>query len=121
MAGRFALLTDENTAKGVAQALADRGWNVARAVRTVQEGTDDEALLQKAVELDRVLLTRDVDLEVIAHRWLREWRPFPGIIFWRQEARPEQATIGQVVEAIEELAEQENAFAYPIVYLRPRR
>jgi hypothetical protein len=53
------------------------------------------------------------------HRWLREWRPFPGVIFWRQEPRQERSTLGEVVEAIEVLAEQENPFAYPIVNLRP--
>ena len=119
--GRFSILTDENTAKGIARALLDRGWDVARGVRTVEPGTDDDVLLLKAVELDRILLTRDVDLEVISHRWLREWRPFPGVIFWRQELRQDKSTLGEVVEAIEALAQEEEPFAYPIVYLRPRR
>ncbi len=121
MAGRFPILTDENTAKGIAKALIDRSWDVVRGVRTVALGTPDDVLLVKAVELDRVLLTRDVDLEVIAQGWLREWRAFPGIIFWRQERRQEKSTLGEVVEAIEALAEQEAPFAYPIVYLRPRK
>ena len=121
MAGRFPILTDENTAKGIAKALADRGWDVARSVHTVTAGTDDEVLLVKAAELNRVLLTRDVDLEVIAHRWLREWRPFPGVIFWRQEPRHEKSTLGEVVESIEDLAETKDPFAYPIVYLRPQK
>ena len=64
---------------------------------------------------------RDVDLEVIAHRWLREWRPFPGVIFWRQERRQQKSTLGEVVKAIEALAEREDPFAYPIVYLRPQK
>jgi Domain of unknown function (DUF5615) len=118
---RFSILTDENTAKGIAKALIDRGWDVVRGVCTLVQGTHDDVLLLKAVELNRVLLTRDVDLEVIAHRWLREWRPFPGVIFWRQEPRQEKSTLGEVVEAIEALAEQEDPFAYPIVYLRPRK
>lgn len=121
MAGRFPILTDENTAKGIAKALADRGWDVARGVHTIAEGTDDEVLLLKAAELNRVLLTRDIDLEVIAHRWLREWRHFPGVIFWRQEPRHEKSTLGEVVEAIDALAETKDPFAYPIVYLRPRK
>lgn len=119
--GRFPLLTDENTAKGIAEALIDRGWDVARGVRTVAQGTDDDVLLSKAAQLGRVLLTRDVDLEVIAHRWLREWRPFPGVVFWRQEPRQARSTLGEVVDAIEALADEEEPFAYPIVYLRPRK
>ena len=98
MAGRFAILTDENTAKGIANALISDGWDVVRGIRTVEQGTDDDILLLKAVELERVLLTRDVDLEVLAHRWLRE-----------------------VAQAIEALAQQDDPFAYPIVYLKPRR
>lgn len=119
--GRFPILTDENSAKGIAKALIDRGWDVERGVHTVAQGTDDDSLLLKAVELKRVLFTRDVDLEVIAHRWLREWRPFPGVIFWRQERRQEKSTLGEVVDAIEALAEHEDPFAYPIVYLRPQK
>lgn len=119
--GRFPILTDENTARGIAKALIDRGWDVARGVNTVAQGTHDDVLLLKAVELDRVLLTRDVDLEVIAHRWLRGWRPFPGVIFWRQEPRQEKSTLGEVVEAIEALTQEKEPFAYPIVYLKPRK
>ncbi len=113
--GRFPLLTDENTAKGIAEALIGHGWDVARGVRTVAQGTSDDLLLSKAVELNRVLLTRDVDLEVIARRRLREWRRFPGIIFWRQEPRQARSTLGAVVKAIEALADEEEPFAYPIV------
>jgi hypothetical protein len=72
------------------------------------------------VELKRILFTRDVDLEVLAHRWMREWRRFPGVIFWRQELRQEKSTLGEVVKAIEALAQQDDPFAYPIVYLKPR-
>lgn len=121
MAGRFPIFTDENTAKGVASALIERGWDVVRGVRTLEEGTPDDVLLEKSVELNRVLLSRDVDLEIIAHRWMRAWRSFPGLIFWRQQLRQERATIGEVADAIEELARQDDPFAYPIVYLHPRK
>lgn len=119
MAGRFPIITDENTAKGIATALIERGWDVVRGVRTVVPGTDDEELLLKAVELKRVLITRDGDLEVIAHQWLREWRSFPGVIFWRQQVRQERVRMGAALDAIEALARQDDPFAYPIVYLKP--
>ena len=121
MAGRFPILTDENTAKGIANALINDGWDVVRGIRTVEPGTDDDILLRKAVELKRILLTRDVDLEVLAHRWMREWRSFPGVIIWRQERRQEKSTLGEVVQAIEDLSNQDDPFAYPIIYLRPRQ
>jgi hypothetical protein len=35
---RFSILTDENTAKGIAKALIDRGWDVVRGVRTLAQG-----------------------------------------------------------------------------------
>jgi hypothetical protein len=40
VAGRFSILTDENTAKGIAQALIDHGWDVLRGIRTVEQGTE---------------------------------------------------------------------------------
>ena len=104
MAGRFPIFVDENSAKGIAGGLIDQGWDVARGDRTLAQGTDDEIVLAKAVELNRVLLTRDIDLEEIALRWLQQWRPLPGVIFWRQENRQEKSTLGQVVAAIEALA-----------------
>lgn len=121
MAGRFPIFVDENSAKGIASELVERGWDVVRTVRTLAQGTDDDVVLEKAVELNRVLLTRDVDLEEIALGWLQQWRPFPGVIFWRQEHRQEKSTLGQVVAAIEALALEDEPFAYPIVYLRPRK
>ncbi len=121
MAGRFPIFVDENSAKGIAGGLIERGWDVVRGVRTLAQGTADEIVLEKAVELNRVLLTRDVDLEGIAVRWLQQWRPLPGVIFWRQEDRQEKSTLGQVVAAIEALALEDEPFAYPIVYLRPRK
>jgi hypothetical protein len=51
----------------------------------------------------------------------RNRRPFPGVIFWRQEPRQEKSTLGEVVEAIEALAQEKEPFAYPIVYLKPRK
>jgi hypothetical protein len=95
--------------------LIERGWDVVRGVRTLAPGTDDHVVLEKAVELNRVLLTRDVDLERIALRWLQQWRPFPGVIFWRQEKRREKSTMGEVVAAIEAPALEDEPFAHPIV------
>lgn len=120
MAGRFPIFVDENSAKGIAKELIERGWDVVRGVRTLPQGTVDELVFEKAVELNRVLLTRDVDLEGIALRWIQQWRAFPGVILWRQERRREKSTIGEVVMAIEALALKDEPFAYPIVYLRPR-
>jgi hypothetical protein len=121
VAGRFPIFVDENSAKGIGKELIKRGWDVVRGVLTVPLGTDDDVVLEKAVELNRVLLTRDVDLEIIALRWVQQWHPLPGVIFWRQEDRQEKSTIGEVVAAIEALALNDEPFAYPIVYLRPRK
>ena len=121
MAGRFPIFVDENSAKGIARELICRGWDVTRGVLTIPQGTDDDVVLEKAVELNRILLTRDVDLETIALRWVEQWRPFPGVILWRQEKRQEKSTLGEVVAAIEAIAQKDEPFAYPIVYLRPQR
>ena len=121
MAGRFPIFVDENSAKGIANEPIERGWDVVRGLLGLPQGTDDEAVFEKAVELNRVLLTRDTDLERIGLRWLQQWRAFPGVILWRQEPRQEKSAPGAVVDAIEALARQDDPFAYPIVYLKPRK
>jgi hypothetical protein len=39
VAGGFSILTDENTAKGIAEALIDHGWDVVRGIRTVEQSS----------------------------------------------------------------------------------
>jgi len=52
--------------------------------------------------------------------WHAEGRTFPGLITWRQEMY-KLMTYGELAEAFERLAEQDEPFAaYPIIRIRPR-
>ena len=46
-------------------------------------------------------------------------KPLLQMIFWEKQHH-RRMTIGQFIEAFEELAAQENPFIYPIVYITPK-
>ena len=54
---------------------------------------DDARLLSRATELNRVLVSQDVDLLAIAAGWQNEGRLFAGLVYGRQT----QVTIGHAV------------------------
>ena len=116
MAGRFALLTDENIPGPLIKALIARGWDVVRAVDVFGVRTDDEVLFAYAAEQNRVFVTDDRPAVAVAIRWLEDRRAFGGMI--RCPAR--EMSVGDLVEAFESLAAAEAPFAgYPIVYIKP--
>lgn len=61
---------------------------------------DDEAILSRCCQLQRVFVTQDEDLLAIAHTWQQQGREFPGIIFMPQLA----AGIGRFIEDLELVA-----------------
>lgn len=117
MPERFPLFTDENVDGTLVEALRRAGWDVIRAVDLFGEKTDDGELFAWAAGSGRVFVTTDNRLEAIAHRWLREWRPF-RMVRWLQE-RQLAVSPGAFVEAFEALREKPNLFVYPIEYLKP--
>jgi predicted nuclease of predicted toxin-antitoxin system len=84
---RFPLLTDEHIPDALVEGLRARGWDVVRAVDVFGQKTDDDIIFEHAAREGRVIITTDNDFETIAERWLREWRPFPGVILWQQRHR----------------------------------
>ena len=120
MSGRFPLYTDADVRGSLINALRKAGWDVVRAIDELPEGAKDLQHFQKAATLGRVLVTNDEDQEAIADQWYREGRPFPGVIAWRQKAYT-QMTVGEIVEAFEEIAAREHPFSpYPIVRIKPK-
>lgn len=119
MAGRFPILTDACVNDHLARALEQRGWDVKRAVDLYPEKTKDEVLFERAAKDGRIFVTNDRPAEAIAIRWLKEGRAFRGMVAWPQEDY-EHRTIGDFVQDFEDLAQEENPFAYPIRYLKAR-
>ncbi len=66
---------------------------------------EDEALLQRATALGRVLFTQDEDLLALAHRYQREERPFPGVVYAHQL----HISIGRCIRDLELIAKASSA------------
>ncbi len=89
----FPLFSDACLRQQIVDGLIRRGWDVERAVDAFPERTQDEVLFEHAAKANRVFVTND--------------------------ERIPRMTDGDIIRAIEALAERENPFAYAIVYLKP--
>ena len=95
-----ALYTDVHVRKAVTTGLRLRGVDVLTAQEDGTAAWRDADLLDRALELNRVLFSQDDDLLVEAERRQRENRPFAGVIYAHQLA----ITIGQCVHDLELIA-----------------
>ncbi|MFV0444719.1 MAG: DUF5615 family PIN-like protein [Planctomycetaceae bacterium] len=91
------LYTDQHVHSAVIGGLRRRGIDVLTAFEDGFADQDDEVLLIRATELERVLFTQDVDFVDITDRWLEIGRPFAGVVYAHQQ----KATIGQLVVDLE--------------------
>jgi|SRR3989338_874902 len=72
-------LIDESSGKKLAGFLKEKGFD-AVYVGDWLKGADDEAILQKSNQEDRILITNDSDFGELIFRWKK---PSSGIIFLR--------------------------------------
>ena len=98
--------------------MARLNWDVQRAVDLFPERTKDPILFEYAANNGRVFVTNDEAIQRTAENWLREGRPFAGLIFWPQE-HIRRMSDGDIIRKIEKLADQDEPFAYPIVHIKP--
>lgn len=119
MAGRFPLLSDEHVSGPLLQGLVRRGWDIQRGVDVFGQRTDDDRLFAYAAKEGRVFVGNDEPAEAIAIQWLKDGRPFRGLICWKQEHH-RQMSVGDLIVAFEELAAKDDPFSYPIVHLKPK-
>jgi hypothetical protein len=113
VAGGFPVYSDADVHGPLLEALRSRGWDVVRAIDRYPEGTSDAVHFARAAEENRVLISNDRDMEIIAVRWLREGRSFRGLILWPQE-HYKRMSYGTLVAMIETLTEP-----FTIVHLKP--
>ena len=119
MAGRFPLYTDADIYGPLVDGLIDRGWDVARAVKTRAEGEDDIVHFTLAAEQGRVLVAHDRHQRQIALDWIDAGKPFRGYITWKQKHH-ERMSVGDFLAAFEVLAAEDDPFAYLIRYITPK-
>ena len=119
MAAGFPLFTDNHVRQQIVVGLRSRGWDVLRAIDVFVEGTDDEVLFAYAAEHGRVFVSSDELAQQIPKRWLREGRSFRGMVCWPQKHH-QRMTDGGFIAALEDLAGDPLAFAYPIRYIKTK-
>lgn len=76
----FNLLTDENIHPGVLQFLRSQGFDVLDVKESRLVGADDEALIQKSIRENRLIVTHDSDFGKLA---VVKSEPVVGIIYLR--------------------------------------
>ena len=94
------LYMDENVIGAVSRGLRLRGVDVLTAQEDGREGTPDPQLLDRAMELGRVLFTQDDDLLREAAKRQRQGDPFPGVIYAHQQ----DLSAGECVQDLELIA-----------------
>jgi hypothetical protein len=91
---------DVHVRRAVTIALRLRSIDVLTAQEDGAAELPDDALLKRATELGRVLVSQDEDLLREGARYLSEGKAFSGIIYTHQLS----ITIGQMVEDLELIA-----------------
>ena len=115
--GRFPLFADADVHGPLISALQQRGWDLLRAVDLYPQGTADAVHFERAAQENRVLISNDQDMEVIANRWLAGGRPFRGLVLWPQE-HYRRMGYAELVARIEALSEP---FPHLVIHLSPAR
>jgi hypothetical protein len=82
------------------------------------ERTPDPVVFARAAEESRAFVSNDGPVERLALIWLGEGSAF-RMVFWPQEDY-RRWTVGQLVDAFEDLAAEDDPFAYPIRRLKPK-
>ena len=118
MPGRPPLFLDACLRGSVVQGLLRRGWDGVRVVDLFGESVKDPPLFEHAASLGRVFVTNDGPLHRVALEWLRSGRAFRMVYWSKNDDR--RYTSGQILEAFEELAREDDCFRYPIYYLKPK-
>ena len=92
---------DVHIPQAVTNQLRRRGVDVLTAHEDGTTQLDDESLLIRSTQLNRVLVTQDIRFSVRATTWQTEGRQFGGLVFAHQLA----ITVGQFVRDLQIIAE----------------
>ena len=96
----LALYMDENVHGAITAGLATRGVDVLTVQADNRAGTPDPEVLDRAVELGRIIFSQDDDFLIEAKRRQVAGIHFPGVVFARQSRVP----IGVCVRDLEIIA-----------------
>jgi Domain of unknown function (DUF5615) len=121
MAGRFRLLVDEHVPKPLVKALQQRGWEVTRVVDLSElgQGSDDEQVFAYSLEHGYVVLSSDERALWRPGKYREQGQPFRGMVCWPQRHRS-RMTIGEAVEALDQMALEDDPFVYGYRFIQPQ-
>lgn len=91
---------DQHVPRSITVGLRQKGVDILTAYEDEGSELEDEDLLERAKNLNRVLFTQDKDFLSIAAEYQRTERLFSGIIFTQQKS----ITIGVCIENLELIA-----------------
>jgi hypothetical protein len=91
------LYMDHHVHRAITEGLRRRGIDVVTAWEDGTEEQEDEYLLERAVELGRILVTQDQDFLGIAMNWQKSNRNFPGMVYAIQQ----DVDVGGTIEYLE--------------------
>jgi hypothetical protein len=91
---------DQHVPAAIGEALLTRGIDVLTTADDGSEDWDDDAILQRATELERLVFSQDSDFLTLAHVWAKQGRPFAGLVYGHQL----RVTIGQAIHDLELIA-----------------
>jgi hypothetical protein len=99
----------------ITEGLRRKGIDVLTSQEDGTAEMDDEALLDRATALGRLLFTQDQDSLRIASDRQRSGVPFPGILFAHQQG----ASLGRIIDDIELIAScgEPEEFANQVTHL----
>ena len=96
----LAFLMDHHIHLAITQGLRRRGVDVLTAFEDGRSEADDDELLQRSTELNRVFVSQDQDLLRNTKSWQQAGRRFAGVAFGIQEG----LDIGGAIEYLELIA-----------------
>lgn len=118
MAG-FPAFTDNHVRQPIVEGLLRRGWKVVRSVDALGEAVGDDVVFDYAAKEGLVFVTCEKGIHAVAAVRLKAGQAF-RMVFWKQ-AHHARMSDGDFIIALEEISRKPNAFAYPIVYIKPER
>jgi hypothetical protein len=101
----LAFYMDHHIHQSITDGLRRRGIDVTTAFEDGREREVDEALLERAMALNRILVSQDDDLLKIATQWQRTSRNFAGVAYAIQQ----HIDIGGTIEYLELIAHLKTA------------
>jgi hypothetical protein len=115
---RFRLLTDEHFPTSVIEFLRKEGREVERVIDLLGKGTLDPQIFAYAAAMGFVWVTSDEPAQRYPRQYLKEGRPFVGMLVWTQDNRYRMRP-GHFLRQLYALELEENPFASGIRHIQP--